>query len=181
MQEQSESVCGISRPKLGSRPATKAQQPRMVPLRSAEPCQACSRRCHLPSLAHSYCPLWPRRTLGRGHVPQCGSGTSGLARASVSPSGSHFCCLCSFQDWEAFTKCSEGRENRKKGREEGEGGEGKEGRKEEDNGGEERKMEGKGKATQGGKGFVPASRHRLRQVQHYYSRTRQSCRGLRNG
>lgn len=129
MQEQSESVCGVSRPKLGSRPATKAQQPRMVPLRSAEPCQACSRRCHLPSLAHSYCPLWPRRTLGRGHVPQCGSGTSGLARASVSPSGSHFCCLCSFQDWEAFTKCSEGRENRKKGREEGEGGEGKEGRK----------------------------------------------------
>lgn len=57
-----------------------------------------------PRWVTGYCALWPMRTPGRGHVPQRGSGTSGLARASVSPSGSHFCCLCSSQEWEAFNK-----------------------------------------------------------------------------
>lgn len=85
-------------------PATQGQEAQESSPLLRQARRACSRRCPLSSLGHKYCPIWLMRTLSSGHVPQCGSGKSRLARASVSPSGSHFCCLCSSRDWEAFNK-----------------------------------------------------------------------------
>lgn len=67
---------------------------------------------------------------------------------------SHFCCLCSSQDWEDANKHCEGSKAIT-------------GRK------EERAMEGKKLA-------LLLQANTKRQVQDYYFRTRWSCRGLRN-
>lgn len=77
----------------------------------------------------------------------------------------------SSQDWGASNEPGEGRKG-----ERWEGGKG--------TGGKERGQEGGGRKGRGGGReivWTPPPGRREGQVQHYYFRTRQSCRGLRNG
>lgn len=103
-------------------------------------------------LGPRYHPLWPIRTLDGDTLHNVAPGPQArrvpqFPHLENSDTRSHFCCLCSSQDWGFFNKCKKGKEGNKKG----EGG--KERKEEKGRGRKEKRRKGKRRKKEG-EGFV---------------------------